>query len=326
MLNHFDPPALLRNPHVQSVLAGLKLRRPLVAQRAKNMLAHSRPVILDCPDGVRLKGWYSKRQATKGRLAILIHGWEGSADSLYLMSAAGYLYELGFDVFRLNLRDHGDTHHLNRGLFHSCRIDEVVAAVKQIQEIYPHDRMFLGGFSLGGNFCIRVAVRAPQSGIRLHRVVAVSPVIDPAKATVAIESGWSLYHRYFMKKWRRSLARKRLLFPDMAALGALGRYGTLTAMTDFLTARFTDFPDLAAYFRGYTITRELLKQLAVPVHIIASQDDPVIPAEDLNTLGRTEFLTIESLNYGGHCGFLKNWRFQSWADERIAELFLQDLQ
>lgn len=323
LLNPYDPPALLRNRHVQSVLAGLKLRRPLVVHRAKNMLACAEPVILGCPDGVRLKGWYSKSPAAKGRLAILIHGWEGSAESLYLLSAAGHLYTRGFDVFRLNLRDHGNTHHLNRGLFHSCLIDEVVGAVTQIQANFPHDRLFLGGFSLGGNFSLRVAARAPRSGIRLSKVVAVSPVIDPAKATVAIETGWWLYHAYFLKKWRRSLARKRSLFPEMTDLGDLGRYGTLTEMTDFLTARFTDFPDTVTYFKGYTITRALLKRLAVPVHIIASLDDPVIPAEDLKALDRIDSLTIETTTCGGHCGFLKNWRLQSWADERMADLFAQ---
>ena len=42
-------------------------------------------------------------ESDKG-LVILIHGWEGNADSMYLVSSAGYLYDRGLNVFRLNSR------------------------------------------------------------------------------------------------------------------------------------------------------------------------------------------------------------------------------
>ena len=46
----------------------------------------------------------------------------------------------GFDVVRLNLRDHGETHHLNRDLFHSCRLPEVVGAVRALQQCFRAGR------------------------------------------------------------------------------------------------------------------------------------------------------------------------------------------
>ena len=64
---------------------------------------------------------------------VLLHGWEGSAESLYVLSLAQLLYQQGFEIVRLNLRDHGETHHLNRELFHSCRLPEVVGAVRTLQ-------------------------------------------------------------------------------------------------------------------------------------------------------------------------------------------------
>ncbi|MBI5551353.1 MAG: alpha/beta fold hydrolase [Desulfobacterales bacterium] len=319
----YNPPAGLGNRHVQSILASLKLRRPFVYRRAKAMLDGSRSVILSCPDGTRLEGKYARNEHPNRGLAILIHGWEGSADSTYIVSAAGHLYARGFDIFRLNLRDHGDTHHLNPGLFHCCRLDEVVGAVQCIAHQFPHEQLFLGGFSLGGNFGLRVAARAPDHQIHLNRVVAISPVVDPAKAMAAMESGWWVYHAYFMNKWRKSLAHKQRCFPDMQ-FGDLARHKTITQLTAYLTARFTRFPDTAAYYQGYTLTEEWLRRLKVPAHIIASLDDPVIPAEASTALARGDFLTVETTRFGGHCGFLRNWRLQSWAEERMADLFLQD--
>ena len=177
-VNDFAPPVLLRNRHAQSILNSLKLRRPIVLQRARHMLKWSSSHILDCGDGVRLQGYYSGHRSAKNDLCILIHGWEGSSESSYLLSAAGTLWKNNFDVFRLNMRDHGPTHHLNEGLFHSCRILEVTGAVKSIQKLFPHKRLFLGGFSLGGNFAMRVALHAPHAGIKLHHVVAVCPVLS----------------------------------------------------------------------------------------------------------------------------------------------------
>ena len=60
---------------------------------------------------------------------MLFHGWEGSVDSTYVLQTGSRLLADGWDVFRLNFRDHGDSHRLNEALFHSCRIDEVVHAL-----------------------------------------------------------------------------------------------------------------------------------------------------------------------------------------------------
>src|SRR5262245_63475377 len=167
----FAPPGWLANHHVQSILPSLKMRWPLLARRARALLRCGQTQIVDCGDGVRLLGHYSS-QAAAGRppardLAILLHGWEGSADSLYVLSLGSYLFELGCDVYRLNFRDHGPSHHLNEEIFHSCRLDEVVGAVRAIQRAIPHRRLTLAGFSLGGNFALRVAARAPPAVIEL---------------------------------------------------------------------------------------------------------------------------------------------------------------
>lgn len=287
------------------------------------MLEKARPHVLDCGDGAKLMGLVSRHNPGVGRMAIMIHGWEGGADSLYLMSCAGRLYREGYDVFRLNLRDHGGTHGLNRGLFHSCRIDEAVGAVKAVHEKFHPERLFLGGFSLGGNFALRIAARAPAAGISLAAVAAVSPVLDPDKTMDALENGWFLYHRYFIRKWRRSLALKRQLFPEYTDLADLSRFKTLREMTAYFAPRYAGFPDMATYLAGYAITGDRLATLSAPSLVIAAIDDPVIPAEDLERLARPKALRICTTPNGGHCGFFNNYRLDSWAEARILAFFDQ---
>ncbi len=57
-----------------------------------------------------------------------------------MLSLAQSLFNAGFDIVRLNLRDHGETHHLNRDIFHSCLLPEVVGAVKRLQDMFRRGR------------------------------------------------------------------------------------------------------------------------------------------------------------------------------------------
>ena len=324
-MNDFHPPLLLRNRHIQSILNSIKLRRPLVVRRSKGMLKSADPHILDCGDGVRLLGYHSGHNpghAPGNRdLCIFIHGWEGSVDSSYIVSAAGFLWNRGIDIFRLNLRDHGESHHLNKDLFHSCRIDEVVGAVKQIATLFPHRRLLLAGFSLGGNFALRVAVRATKADIRLDQTVAICPVLHPHSTLIAMETGLPIYEKYFMKKWRRSLAVKRQFFPNNKALSQIGGFRNIREMTDYFVRHCTEYPDLSTYLNGYAITGDRLAGLTVPAFILSTMDDPVIPAADLKHLAHPACLRIETTRYGGHCGFLQDYRLTSWADQRLADIF-----
>jgi uncharacterized protein len=320
----FAPPSWLGNAHVQSILPSLKVRRPLLARRARELLRHAETQIVDCGDGVRLLGHYSS-QAAAGRapgrdLVVLLHGWEGSADSLYVLSLGSYLYAKGCDVFRLNFRDHGPSHHLNEDIFHSCRIAEIVGAVRRIQEILSEPRLTVAGFSLGGNFALRVAARAPAAGIRLTRAVAISPVLRPHSTMEVLENGPYIYHQYFIGKWKRSLKIKQSLFPQRFDFGAILEQRSIKAMTEILVARYSEFGDLDAYLNGYAIIGDALAQLEVPSHILVALDDPIIPAHDLPALVRSPNLEIITSPHGGHCGFMDRLNAESWADRQVARL------
>jgi len=321
----FEPPLWLRNRHVQSVLPSLPLRRPAAERAAAGLVAASRPLLLDCGEDVRLLGLHA-RQEDVGRppssqLLVLHHGWEGSAESLYILSLGQAAFDAGFDVLRLNLRDHGPTHHLNRGLFHSCRISEFVGAIRRIQQLNPRHQLFLAGFSLGGNFALRAGARARQAGLSIRKIIAVCPVLDPAVTLDALERGPALYREYFMLKWRRSLGKKQAAWPDEYDFGDLVRERSLTGMTARMVEEYTDFPDLQSYLRGYAIVGDALATLDVESRIITSMDDPMILPGELRRLCRTPALTITLSRYGGHCGYVERVRGSTWIDREIlAEL------
>lgn len=313
----FRPPRGLAHAHAQSLLAAAPLRRPLLRRRAAALLAAARPELLNCGPDARLLGYYSPQPHAGRGLVIMLHGWEGSAHAGYVLSAGAALYTAGYAVFRLNFRDHGDTHELNKELFHSCRIDEVVAAVREVEKLHPAERVLLVGHSLGGNFALRVGVRAPGVGLALRGIVAVCPVLKPHATMRALEDGLWIYRRYFLSRWRQSLRVKAARFPDLYDFGDLGRFATLTATTDFFVRRYTTFADLDAYLLGYDITGGALATLAVPSRIIAAADDPVIPIRDLDDLATPHALGVTVLPRGGHCGFIESYGLRSWLDRAV---------
>jgi predicted alpha/beta-fold hydrolase len=250
---------------------------------------------------------------------IVLHGWEGSADSMYVLSLGSYLFDLGCDIYRLNFRDHGPSHHLNEEIFHSCRLDEVVGAVGAIQRAIPHSRTTLAGFSLGGNFALRVAARAPAAGITLERAIAICPVLRPHSTMDVLEEGPFVYHQYFIGKWKQSLQLKQRIFPKRYDFAPILASRSIKEMTRIMVEQYSEFPTLDAYLSGYAIVGDRLAQLAVPSHILLSLDDPIIPARDLQDIARSSQLQIAAIPHGGHCGFMESFTRESYADRQVAK-------
>ncbi len=317
----FAPRGLLRNPHVQSLLASSSVRNRLLGHHHAPLRAQAIEHLIDCGDGVILAGRHNAQLARpepRG-LVVLLHGWEGSSESSYMVELAARFNARGWDTFRLNFRDHGDTHHLNREVFHSCRLDEVVGAVHWIAQRWQPCRLGLAGYSLGGNFALRVALRAPTCGIPLDAALAVCPAIRPHHILAALERGPRIYHDYFMSKWRASLKRKQALFPESFKLTPGFEKLDMRALTAEMVERYTHFPSLDAYLDGYSIHGDRLAALSVPAAILSAADDPIIPIADFHDLVLPQGTELSIAKHGGHCGFVRNWSLASFAPEWVVE-------
>lgn len=315
----FTPARWARSPHLQTIFGSLVLR----VLGPNEMAAAAREMIVDAGDGGRLLGHLSRQpvQPAKG-LMILLHGWEGSADSTYILSTGRFFYRRGYDVFRLNLRDHGESHHLNRGLFHGALTEETAGAVSRIAGLLPERPCYLIGFSLGGNFALRIALRQANAPIpNLRQVFCISPALDPYKSTLAIDAGPAVYRRYFMAKWKRSLRAKQRCFPELYSFDAiLLHHDTCMGLTEAIMPYYTEFGGYRDYFRLYTLTGSALAGLAMPATIFASEDDPVVPVEDYRNLSVNGFLRISLQKHGGHCGFLDPFPHGCWYERRIGKM------
>ncbi len=319
--SEFAPTIGLRTSTVQSTLASKRNARKYWQRRGLDLNAVSTSHVLDCGDGIRLTGKHARHAVELSRgLVILIHGWEGCHDSSYLYSMAASLYSAGYNVFRLNLRDHGLTHDLNEEIFHSARMAEVLGAVQAIRKLDDSLKLSVVGFSLGGNFALRVALLGPAHGISPDLTVAVSPAINPGATLAAIDNGPLIFRRYFLGRWRATLAAKHRAWPhyDFSVFNGLKSFVETTKQ--FVTD-YTDYPSYEDYLAQYTLSPEMLMQAPSPVAVITAEDDSVIPIADFRTLeARGSVVSYQKTALGGHCGFIENWRMDSWAERQTCQL------
>jgi predicted alpha/beta-fold hydrolase len=316
--SQFSPPFYIRNAYVQTILGSRRLHR----RNANPVVATACPVRIPTPSGAILGGAYSPHPSgyPKG-LVILIHGWEGSMDSTYVLTTSQYLFRKGFAVFRLNLRDHGDTHALNEGLFFATLLEEVHEAVLQIAQLLTGVPVFLVGFSLGGNFALRIARKCLQRPIpALRHIFSISPALDPGKATDCIDTNPFILS-YFLNKWRRSLSRKQTLFPEQYQLDDLLSISSLREMTAALLTRYSHYQDPNIYFANYTLTGDALCNIVIPTTILTAADDPIIPAADFRDLKLNNITECIILEHGGHNGFLKGLFTGCWYETKMAICF-----
>ena len=317
----FTPAPGLRSPHVQSIIASMKLRRWVLQTRPTPMRRVAESRVLTTSDGTRLEAWISRHDAGSSGTLLLFPGWEGHQDSIYMLTIGTRLFDAGWDVVRLNFRDHGETHHLNEGLFHSCLLDEMIEGVKASAELAPVRPLVVGGCSLGGNFALRVGMRREVDRIPVDSVFGIGPVIDAHSTLAAMENTLPVYQRYFIRKWLASLSHKGELFPERYDMAPALQMQSVREITDWLVRQgHIQMPSLDDYLRGYSLNDGSLRSLEIPALMLVARDDPIIPFDDFRDLELGPQTVVEVADHGGHCGFVDRWTLRSWLERRLEQV------
>ena len=311
----FKPPFWLKPSFVQTALASFKYRK-----RGKNAMVDAAvPKLLHCEDDVRLMGSYSRNPQNKA-LVIFLHGWEGSQDSTYVVACGRRMYNQGASVFRMNYRDHGDTHALNEGIFLSTNFNEVFDAVKQAAELADGAPVYIVGYSLGGNFALRIARSLRDLTIKnLNHIFAISPVVDPWAAAPMVDVN-PMYRRYFLKKWTASLRKKEAIFPELYDFEPSLKMKRVLAITEDVIPTYSDYPDMESYFNAYRVDPHDLKTCPVPISIVTAADDGIIPPDDILKLDLNDNARRIIHDHGGHNGFFQSLTGPTWYDDYISDI------
>ncbi len=312
-------PFYLKSKFIQSILASRKPKKFFKTE----VVLKQKLILLQLKNKTKFLSHYTKHPNSKG-LIILLHGWEGSSHSGYILNSANYFYQKGFSIFRFNFRDHAETHHLNEELFHGNLIEENFLAMKKILENFKERKNYLIGFSIGGNYTIRLALKfSKEKHKSINHFFSISPSINPGKATLKMDKNF-LLRNYFLKAWRNSLELKEKFFPYKYNFKKYYNSKTVYELTEQIITEYSNFNSAKEYFDAYGIKSDFTKNLKIPLLILTSEDDPVCPVEDFYNLKENSFLKLIITKYGGHNGFIQNLKYETFYHKIILdELIIQ---
>lgn len=319
LLDQFNPAFLLSNPHLMTLVPRYWPRTAWKQGLPQNAR------LFTTEPGTQLLGiCHWQKVPAAAPTILLLHGLEGCAGSHYMRGIAAKAYFAGFNVIRMNQRTCGGTDHLTPTLYNSGLSSDYRAIMSELRQSDGLDRIWLVGYSMGGNLLLKAAGELGRSERALAGVVAVSPNIDPTQCVAALEEprNW-LYHSHFLSALKARMRRKAALFPERWDVSLLPSLKTITQFDEAYTARDGGYRDVVDYY-DRAGARHVVPQIAVPTLIITAQDDPFIPASlfKVPSIMNNKNITLAMLRYGGHCGFFQKHRLREdrfWAENRIIE-------
>jgi len=253
---------------------------------------------------------------------IFLPGWLGHKDSKYLIPLAYLMHSRGFDIIRVHPIDHGNTEHLNKDFFRASDIQTLIEAVQYIGNKYQNDEIHLVGFSLGGNIALRISASSKINFLK--KTVVLSPVIDPEISMLTMDNASWILKKYFINKWKKTL-RKKIKLHNIIDVDEALKYKNLHEMTEFFTLNFSPHNNVKELFSAYAITQSIIDQIKHKTLIYASADDPCIPIQPLQELNQTNYVLFKYQQYGGHCGFIDDFKFSSSVYESIVDELTKSL-
>lgn len=315
----FAAPPALRNGHAMTIIASKRPRRFSLLrhspERREFQTEAETRVVAYCH-------WQAERR--RRPTVLLIHGLEGSADAGYVLGTAGKAFDAGFNVLRYNVRGCGGTLGLSPKLYHSGLTVDLHHVVRELIERDGLPRLFLVGFSMGGNQALKLAgelgAGAPE---QLCGVCAISAPIDLEACSRAIARRENrIYEVRFLLSLRRTMREKNKLFPGLYDLRRLEGVRHLWDWDDAMQP-YNGFRDARDYYARAS-SLSFIPRIRVPALIVQAEDDPFIPFDTFtdSRIAANPSVLLAASRHGGHvafCGRRQPDEDRAWAENRAVE-------
>ena len=257
---------------------------------------------------------------------VMWHGMEGSANGVYMLATADKLFRAGFNVVRVNYRNCGGTEHLTPTLYHGGLSGDLQVVINQLIENDGLKRIFVLGFSLGGNMVLKLAgeygENAPPEVIAAC-VVSASVDLQASVELIMDRRNW-MYHKQFMRSLKSRIRLKQKLFPDLYDLRRLPQIQNLREFDEEFTSVAMGFLNASDYYYRASAIR-VVANIHIPTLMIHAEDDPFIPFDSLRreVFSENPYIMLVATERGGHVAFISSRTDEDrfWAENRVVEFF-----
>jgi predicted alpha/beta-fold hydrolase len=255
-------------------------------------------------------------------LAILSHGLEGDSTRQYILGMVRLLTHHGFDCLAWNYRSCSGEMNLTQRFYHSGATDDLHTVVQHART-KGYRRIFLIGFSLGGNLTLKY-LGEQGAGAGIERAVVFSVPLHLSSSSYRIEQGGSrVYSRRFNRTLKRKIQEKAARMPEHVSAANLKKVRTLRDFDDLYTSQLHGFRDAEEYYeRNSSI--HFVGRIAVPTLIVNARNDPFLSADcfPFQKMNALESVWFEAPAEGGHCGFYPaDYDGTLWSERRALGFF-----
>lgn len=296
----YRPVGILRNPHVMTCALLIPRRLGAPADETVDVPVEA--------DGSRVRlacHWATRADAPT---VFLVHGFTGSANSTYMVGLARKAAARGWNVVRMNSRGSGGTEHVTWRLGHVGLWQDLAAALAFLQEAGRARRVYLVGYSMGGNMVLRLLGEwGSAAPVDVRGAVVVSPAVAVGRCASACDErpALRLYRDSFVRTLRRMLLRHAEhtgLDIDRRAVRKVSRIRGFDALYTVPRWGFSSVEDYWERASAYGV----LDRVRVPTLVLAARDDVLVPFDSLEPLWRSGLpnLRFVGTDAGGHCAFV----------------------
>jgi predicted alpha/beta-fold hydrolase len=318
----FRPHRFFRGGHAQTLFAYAFPRARRLLRAASTDEARLFRVEPEVSVLVRCR-WQPRRDSAP--TLLIVHGLEGSSESVYMLGTADKAYRAGFNALRMNIRTCGGTEHLAPTLYHSGMTQDLAAVIRELSTRDRLTEIYLAGFSLGGNQSLKLAGEmgdaAPPA---LKGVSAVSPSLNLSACAVAISRrSNALYNQSFVLSLKKRMRRAAALYPERYDARQLKQVHTVREFDEMYTAPHGGFRDADDYYTRSSAL-QFVASIRVPTLIIHAEDDPFVPFDSFRdpSLSENPCVVFLAPRHGGHVGFVGDaarGEDQFWAENRVVQ-------
>jgi len=290
----YNPNWFFRNMHISTIWASQFRKTP-------KLKLERHQVELNDGDFIHLDTHLKQNK----KLIILLHGLEGNSKSKYMQSMAHLFIKSQYDVVLMNHRSCSGEDNRLFSCYHSGKSDDLNEIITYINDKYSYNSIYIIGFSLGGNICLKYLGEYWTKPKNLKACVSISPPIDLEACGFALNlpKNW-IYAQTFLKTMRKKLQLKLQKFPEHNK-GQLERVNNLHDFDNEYTGPAHGFGNAQGYYDNCS-SKGIIKNITIPTYILVAQNDSFMekPCYPYETVNKMPNVFLETPKYGGHVGFV----------------------
>lgn len=245
-----------------------------------------------------------------GGIVVILHGLESNTKGPLVTKMCRAYLARGFSCALVGFRGCNGEDNNTVGAYHLGFTKDLDLVTRLLHTRYPERPIYLSGFSLGGNVCLKflgeIGDGAAERGIAGASVTCVP--FDPIASQGKLDVGFNkmVYSSNFLQTLKKKAERQIARFPGAFDIDRVRQCSTIGEFDDEFIANIYNFAGKNDYYRQ-SGAKWWLHCIRTPTLALNARDDPFIEESSLPTrqdVGEEAPVRLVYTDHGGHCGFL----------------------